>query len=70
MSQNDTKEGGSERLEEAIRNHLEAAGTPQTMEEICRNVADDVGCKLTEVEKRVRAIPDVEQGGQLWWFSE
>lgn len=61
---------GTEAIDTTIRDFLQTSGSPRLMEEICEHVAGEVGCHLTEVERRVVAISDIEQRGRLWWFSD
>lgn len=53
-------------IDDEIRTVLNEATAPMLMEEICREVDDRLGCGLTPVERRLVALPDVEQGGRLW----
>jgi len=54
------------KIDNEIRAVLSEATAPMLMEEIVEAVADRVGCQLTAVERRVVALPEVEQGGRLW----
>lgn len=60
----------SAEIDEAIRGFLKSVSSPRTMEEICEQVADELGCWLTDVEQRVRELPDVERGGRLYQLSD
>lgn len=53
-------------IDTEIREVLSEASAPMLMEEIVEEVASRLDCRLTDVERRVRALPDVEQGGRLW----
>lgn len=57
-------------IDDAIREVLSEANAPMLIEEIVREVDDRLGCGLTPVERRVRALPEVEQGGRLWRLTE
>lgn len=57
-------------IDDAIRDVLSDATAPMLMEEIVEEVADRRDCQLTAVERRVVALPDVEQGGRLWRLEQ
>ena len=57
-------------IDDAVRDVLSEATAPMLMEEIVEEVADRLDCRLTAVERRVVALPDVEQGGRLWRLEQ
>ena len=58
------------KIDDEIRTVLSEATAPMLMEEIVEEVADRLDCQLTAVERRVVALPDVEQGGRLWRLEQ
>lgn len=60
----------TEQIDTEILAVLKKATAPMSMEEIAEEVTNRVDCKLTDVERRVRYLPEVEQGGRLWRLAD
>lgn len=57
-------------LDAEIRTVLSEAKAPLSTEQIAERVADRLGCLLTDVERWVVLMKDVEQGFRKWMLLE